>query len=451
MRYRLAVLVIVLAATIAATPAAKAPPQSGAAGQEKLPPLSYVCPMKGDEEILEDKPGSCPKCKMTLVPVRLDAKFSCPVHSTQEVKDGPGKCRFDGRELVPVTLSVFWTCPGDETHLMEPGACASGQPRRVGYEVRAHGDHNPRHGGQFFMAQDAWHHLEGTLPRSNVFRMFFYDNFTKPLPVKNFQARIITREEWDPIERKTKELEVYPLEAGREGSAMEARMKNATLPLKVAAIVKFDAKSPEQRFDFNFTDLSKEPPPVPAATTTSARPAASGTTAQNTTAAPAAATPSPAALPPAPVAPQQPSPAQTSPVEQPPPAAPGTPAEFINAPLALTSALDESGLPTATPDLLAELTKRSQEVEQMVNEGSLGQVWLPAMGTKTVALALEAHMAALPERQRAAAILAVKRVVTAAWELDAYGDLGNKLKMSGAYLRLASAVADLKAAYAGSR
>jgi hypothetical protein len=308
------------------------------------------------------------------------------------------------------------------------------------------------------MAQDAWHHLEGTLPRTNVFRMFFYDNYTKPLPAKKFQARIVTREEWDPIERRTKELEVYQLKTGRDSSAMEAQIKNATLPLKVAAIVKFDAKSPEQRFDFNFTELSKEPPPVPAATTTSVRPAGSGTTAQNTSAAPAAATPPAAAPPPsaapppAPVAPQQPSPAETPPVGQPPDAAPGpAAAELTSAPIALATALDEAGLPTATPDLLAELTKRAQEVEQLVNEGNLGQVWLPAMGTKTVALALEAHVASLPARQRAAATLAVKRVVTSAWELDAYGDMGNKLKMSGAYLRLASAVADLKAVYADSR
>src|SRR5688500_17186408 len=116
MRYRSFPLVILLAATVA-TIGGQAPPPAGSAAQQKLPPLSYVCPMVGDEDVLEDQPGNCPKCKMVLIPVRLDAKFSCPVHSTQEVKDGPGKCRFDGRELVPVTLSVFWTCGGDETRL----------------------------------------------------------------------------------------------------------------------------------------------------------------------------------------------------------------------------------------------------------------------------------------------------------------------------------------------
>jgi hypothetical protein len=124
---------------------------------------------------------------------------------------------------------------------------------------------------------------------------------------------------------------------------------------------------------------------------------------------------------------------------------------FSAIPAALNAALDESTLPTATPALIAELSKRALEVEQMVNDGNLGQVWLPAMGTKTVALALGSHTGALPERQRAAATLAVKRVVTSAWELDAYGDMGNKQRMSEAYTRLASAVADLKAAYAPSR
>jgi hypothetical protein len=120
------------------------------------------------------------------------------------------------------------------------------------------------------------------------------------------------------------------------------------------------------------------------------------------------------------------------------------------APAALIAALDEDALPKALPDLLAELTKRGAEVEQMVKDGNLGQVWLPAMGTKTVAIALETHAAALPEQQRASASVAAKRVVTSAWELDAQGDLGNKQKMTEAYQKLASAIVDLKAAY-GSR
>lgn len=423
--------------------------------------------MPGDEDVISDVPGACPKCKMALVPIRLEAKYSCPVHSTQEVKDSPGKCRFDGRELVPVTLSVFWTCAGDEKHLMDPGACGSGQPRKVGYEVRAHGDHNPRHGGQFFMAQDAWHHIEATILPNDTFRMFFYDNFTKPLAVKDFQARVVTQEEWDPIAKKTRELEAFPLKIGGDGQTMEAALKNVKMPLKVSALVKFGGNGPEQRFDFNFTDFSKEPAVAPAAITTAVRPPAAPATARNSpttapvatpTARPPAAAATPAATP-APAA-AAPAPAATVAQQQPPPAAPPAtpptvpPVEmggFSGIPAALNAALDESTLPTALPELLAELSKRAAEVEQMVNEGNLGQVWLPAMGTKSVALALGTRASALPERQRAVATVAVKRVVMSAWELDAFGDMGNKQKMSEAYARLASAVADLKAAYAPSR
>jgi hypothetical protein len=481
MRFSSIALTVLLAGATAVTPVTTASPLAAAAGQQKLPPLSYVCQMPGDEDVISDAPGSCPKCRMALVPIRLEAKFSCPVHSTQEVKDGPGKCRFDGRELVPVTLSVFWTCGGDEKHLMDPGACDSGQPRRIGYAVRAHGDHNPRHGGQFFMAQDAWHHVEATIQPGNVFRVFFYDNFTKPIAVKDFQARVVTREEWDPVAKKTNELEKTALAPGQSGQTLEAPLKGLTLPAKLAAVVKFGANSPEQRFDFNFAELSKEPaapvtstasavaPAVPS--TRAAAPVSSSVSSPSPSpvatvapaakaaaaAAPARASAAAQAAPAAPAA-QAPAPTPATAAVQAQPAAGAQTVDpsvevggFSAIPAALAAALDESTLPAGMPALVAELSKRSLEVQQMVNDGNLGQVWLPAMGTKTVALALGSHADALPERERAAASLAVKRVVMSAWELDAYGDMGNKQRMSEAYERLAAAVAELKAAYAPSR
>src|SRR3954471_5377085 len=145
--------------------AASSPQASPKAAAARLPPLSYVCTMPADADVIDDKPGKCPKCGMALVPVRLDSKWWCPVHQALEVHDGPGKCRRDGRDLVQVTVSEFWTC-GDsaDKKLLEPGKCADGAARKINYELRAHGDHNPRHGGQFFMATDAWHHVEGTYP-----------------------------------------------------------------------------------------------------------------------------------------------------------------------------------------------------------------------------------------------------------------------------------------------
>ena len=187
-----------------------------------------------------------------------------------------------------------------------------------------------------------------------------------------------------------------------------------------------------------FTELSKDPgpaKPAPATTTGAAapaRPAASAAkpapagTAANTPAAPAAP-----ARATAPAADQEPL-ILDSPTHIPP---------------ALADALDESKLPNGTPELLAELAKRASDVEALVNEGNLSQVWLPATATKTVALVLEGHANSLPERQRIAVSDSVKRVVTSAWELDAFGDLGDRKKITEAYQRLATAVGDLKAAY----
>ena len=119
--------------------------------QEQLPPVSYICPM--DAEVVDDKPGRCPICRMDLEPVRLDLAFSCPNHAAV-ITAKPGVCPIDKRELVQVTVSKYWTCPdaADKSRLLEPGNCANGQPRKLEQALRAHGDHNPRYGGQFFMA-----------------------------------------------------------------------------------------------------------------------------------------------------------------------------------------------------------------------------------------------------------------------------------------------------------
>ena len=128
MRMKLAGLMVALLATVVSAqqpnraqparetqPAQRAGQPAPRAGQPPrnttpaLPPLVYVCPMPGDEDVLEEKPGNCPKCNMKLEAVRLDSKFWCPTHQTLEVHDGPGKCRRDGLDLVQVTLSETWS------------------------------------------------------------------------------------------------------------------------------------------------------------------------------------------------------------------------------------------------------------------------------------------------------------------------------------------------------
>jgi hypothetical protein len=116
-------------------------------------------------------------------------------------------------------------------------------------------------------------------------------------------------------------------------------------------------------------------------------------------------------------------------------------------PPALAAVLDESVLPKTIPDLLTELRRRVGEVDSLVKAGSLSEVWLPAMGTKTVALVLGDRATELPADKQAQVTSAVTRVVTAAWLIDGYGDLGNRGKIVEAYDTLAAAITDLEGAY----
>ncbi|HUR33964.1 MAG TPA: heavy metal-binding domain-containing protein [Vicinamibacterales bacterium] len=451
MRNRFAGLAVVaLALVFSAAPRAGQAPRTAAA--QKLPPLSYVCPMPGDEDVIEDKPGSCPKCKMDLVPVRLDSKWWCPVHQANEVYDGPGKCRRDGRELVQVTVSEFWTCAdAPDKKNLEPGKCADGSARKIGYELRAHGDHNPRHGGQFFMATDAWHHVEGTYPQNGLLRVFFYDNFTKPLPVrgKGIAGSVVVRDARD------KEVASAPLAIGRNTSTMEAKIPaaTATLPLRVTVKLKFSATMAEQPFDFQFNELTKDAAPAGTAIGPTATPRPTAAPAAPKAPAPTVAAATPPATTPSSSATPSAAPASQS---QPSSQASAGPTdlfagEIAPMPPALAAALNEEVLPKGVPELIAELNTRSGQIDALMKEGNLSEVWLPAMGTKTVALVLEQHAGALPVARRALVTSAVKRVVTSAWEIDGYGDLGNRTKIVEAYQRMAAAVADLKAAYESSR
>src|SRR5215472_12250006 len=216
--------------------------------QDDLPPLSWTCPMHPD--VLEDKKGQCPICAMNLVPIRLDYVWSCPVHSVVE-EDHAGKCPICRRDLVQVTVALTFTCTGNpKVKRLSPGKCADGTPTVPQHTARAHGNHSPQHGGSFFMAPDSWHHLEGTYPEAGLFRVYFYDDYSKPLPLDAMkQINGVVNHRADTL----------PLKLAAGGKWLEARIAGLSgTPADLTAKVKFKPGDLEYRFDFTFHEFSKD-------------------------------------------------------------------------------------------------------------------------------------------------------------------------------------------------
>jgi hypothetical protein len=62
----------------------------------------------------------------------------------------------------------------------------------------------------------------------------------------------------------------------------------------------------------------------------------------------------------------------------------------------------------------------------MLDQGMLGALGKPTLDTKDVALGLGDHLGELPGSRRAKASVAVRQLVTSAWQIDAHADLGDK-------------------------
>lgn len=90
-------------------------------------------------------------------------------------------------------VAKFYACPMFKEHpklYPQPGQCDI--CKMVLAELKdgkmEHSDHSPKHGGTFFMASDNWHHMEGVLASATEFRIYLYDNFTKPISAKGYEG-----------------------------------------------------------------------------------------------------------------------------------------------------------------------------------------------------------------------------------------------------------------------
>ena len=386
--------------------------RGGAAPASNLPPLSMTCPMHPD--VVESSPGDCPVCKMKLVPVRLEAVWTCPVHP-QVAETAAGKCPIDHRDLIQMTVALTWTCAGQpEIDRVDRGTCPDGTPMIAKRTLRPHGNHNPQHGGQFFMAPDNFHHLEGAYPRAGVFRLYLYDDYARPLPpdqAKRVKARAVTKETHDAATHVTKEIAVFPLAV--RGRYLEGRIDSSAPSAQVSAKVRFKSDAPEYRFDFTFPAYTKEPI-APSSTTRTASVAA----------------PTGPAIPPA----------------GPPAAAPTAAATASGQPGADPS-LIPLPIPGTVGEMVTQLETRSEQVGELIRRGDFTAVYVPAFQAKDLAIALETRLGDLAPVKRERAEPAIQRLVRTAWLLDAFGDIGNRQQITDAYAIFAAAVADVVSAF----
>jgi len=365
-------------------------------------------------DVVEASPGDCPICRMKLVPVRLETVWTCPVH-LQVAQPESGKCPIDHRDLIQMTVALTWTCAGHpEIDHVDRGTCPDGTLMTSKRTLRPHGNHNPQHGGQFFMAPDNFHHLEGAYPRAGVFRVYLYDDYARPLPAaqtRKIKARAVTSETRDPATHVTREISVFPLSV--RGPYLEARINSPGPAAQVAAKVRFKDDGPEYRFDFTFEAYTKEPvAPIAPVRTPS---------------------PNPAPPPAAPAANPTPQPVTSAPA---PGAAPGVDPSLVPLPI-----------PDNVTEMVAQLETRSQQVGELIRRGDFTAVYVPAFQAKDLAIALEARLDGLAPGRRTAAEPAIQSLVRTAWLLDAYGDLGNRQQITDAYAQFTAAVADVVTAF----
>jgi hypothetical protein len=224
-----------------------------AAAAGDLPEVVYVCPTSPE---FDDKPGKCSTSGEPLVAARLTTAWSC-LKNELFLREAPGPCPTDRSDMVPLTVAMHFTCKNDpRVREMNPGTCADGTARIKAFERRPHGDHNPRHGGDFvFMASDQWHHLEGTFASSGVFRLYVTDDMARPYAASQLSGRVsMANSNAEPVGPS------YPLVLSKtDHSVLEARLPNTTFPFSVKVFVKFKPNEKEQVFDFTFKEYSREP------------------------------------------------------------------------------------------------------------------------------------------------------------------------------------------------
>lgn len=267
----------------------------GVTEQEDAPGVAeeagiYWCPMRGNPCGLDDyvEGGTCKDCAMD---VRLRASFFegeslaldhydwdlskrgqgevywCPNrgsegHTLREYPR-PGTCEVCTSPLAHrgqfedthTYVCMVPTCDRYQDRYYGPGLCEGcGQP----VAGMGHMDHTPLHGGwQFFMANNLFHHLEGTMPEEGVFKLYLYDDWKVPLDARNVKGKLFVEYD-DPVTGEFGETE-YDLAPTQEGDTWLLAEIPKGFPVDFYIMIWLAGE--EKRYDFTFDALTVAPAP----------------------------------------------------------------------------------------------------------------------------------------------------------------------------------------------
>jgi hypothetical protein len=118
-----------------------------------------------------------------------------------------------------------------------------------------HQNHNPQHGGVFFMAEDNIHHLEGVLVKPETFRLYLYDAYTIPLDPDSVKETRASVQVGDAEDAKA-----IPMKVGADGQTLEANVgPKIDFPATYTLKMHLPGEPPDAKpelFTFHYKDFS---------------------------------------------------------------------------------------------------------------------------------------------------------------------------------------------------
>lgn len=127
----------------------------------------------------------------------------------------------------------------------------------VAHEQGAHMDHKSKHGGTFFMSLDDKHHLEGVLLPPGTFRVYLYDDHTRPIKAEETRQASGTVQIGD-----SEDAPKIDLAPGKKKETLEANLGDEVkFPVSLTLLLHLPGMAQDAKpelFNFTFTQFTDE-------------------------------------------------------------------------------------------------------------------------------------------------------------------------------------------------